>query len=471
MTAERALLGGNSFEPLIDGEAVFPRLLREVESARDSLLVMQLLNKPFFEPDPRRPKRVTLDRALVEAARRGVQVRILLNQNGVAPDDSRWTARWFAKRAKDLPILVRPFPVRPGVAHAKMVVVDAERALLVDPPFEPRWWDTRKHPLRSRVRGFGYPEHHVSAALRGPVVRELTRTFETLWNERADESRDGEATLRMAEADGDDDASGDVTMRVVRTSPKGVLTRDGESEILRSYREAFDRARSWIYVENQYFTSRRARDLVRRALRRNPALRVILVLNERPDAWFYPRMQDARLREIGWPREERLGVFSLWRVGADEDGRHAARPIYVHSKVSIVDDAWATLGSANLDAVGLDRWALPLDYRSIELNVEIPSGRAVSTLRRDLWSEHLGRPAPELAEEPPAGWLAAWRAQADANLATLARGGGDVVGNLLPYHPALPRGIRRLGWFAPAGPRAEGASSTKRAGGLFGPFG
>jgi hypothetical protein len=116
---------------------------------------------------------------------------------------------------------------------------------------------------------------------------------------------------------------------------------------------------------------------------------------------------------------------------------------YVHTKVGIVDDLWATVGSANLDGASLDSFqaVFPVikfgSWRNHELNYTIfddsggSNAPAVSKLRQALWSEHLGLSESELAA-PPAGkdWLQVWRdlatqkrdkLKSDPNLATSAR--------------------------------------------------
>ena len=58
------------------------------------------------------------------------------------------------------------------------------------------------------------------------------------------------------------------------------------------------------------------------------------------------------------------------------------RPIYVHSKATIVDDRWATIGSANLNSRGMSHDA--------ELNLSILDSDFARALRMMLWAEHLG---------------------------------------------------------------------------------
>jgi phosphatidylserine/phosphatidylglycerophosphate/cardiolipin synthase-like enzyme len=104
-------------------------------------------------------------------------------------------------------------------------------------------------------------------------------------------------------------------------------------------------------------------------------------------------------------------------------------PVYIHAKVGIVDDAWATVGSANIDYASMDR--------AVEVNALLlngvdgqPQSEAVDILRRKLWAEHLGfvdaqgaiHPnASELQRQsrPQGGWLSLWQERADATLQQL----------------------------------------------------
>ena len=56
-------------------------------------------------------------------------------------------------------------------------------------------------------------------------------------------------------------------------------------------------------------------------------------------------------------------------------------PLYVHAKVGIVDDAWLTVGSANLNDHSL--------FNDTEVNVVVRDPGLVRTARLRLWSEHL----------------------------------------------------------------------------------
>src|ERR1039458_7856381 len=58
-------------------------------------------------------------------------------------------------------------------------------------------------------------------------------------------------------------------------------------------------------------------------------------------------------------------------------------PLYVHAKIGIVDDAWLTVGSANLNEHSF--------FNDTEMNVVTCDPRLARETRLRLWSEHLAR--------------------------------------------------------------------------------
>jgi phosphatidylserine/phosphatidylglycerophosphate/cardiolipin synthase-like enzyme len=248
------------------------------------------------------------------------------------------------------------------------------------------------------------------------------------------------------------------TVRIVCTSPARVLprARGGATEILDALLEGIDGARSLIYVEHQYLSARPVVSALTQALHREPELELIVVLNENPDVTAYQRWQNARLAEAGLLEHPRAGVFALWTAARDTrgSGATALNQVFVHSKVVVVDDRWATSGSANLDGVSLYSYGDDFtgtmgrrvfrNVRNFDVNVVVSDNvdddavrgsRPVADLRARLWSEHLELPAGSLARRPPAGWLRLWRGRAAANVVALGRPGSpdEMCGFVLPY--------------------------------------
>ena len=121
----------------------------------------------------------------------------------------------------------------------------------------------------------------------------------------------------------------------------------GERSIARAYLKAFGRAKSLVYLEDQYLWSKDAAGCCADALRREPDLRVVVVV---------PRYPDPSGRVVG--DASRYGRETVRRTldaaGGDRvlvlDLENAeGTPIYVHSKICIVDDVWMAVGSDNLN--------------------------------------------------------------------------------------------------------------------------
>ena len=110
---------------------------------------------------------------------------------------------------------------------------------------------------------------------------------------------------------------------------------------------AFARARRLIYVEDQYMWSREIAALFASALRREPDLRVIVVVPRFPDRNGIvsgPPHRLAQLELIERLRAEADGRFAIYDLEND-----VGTPIYVHAKTVVIDDVWAAVGSDNLN--------------------------------------------------------------------------------------------------------------------------
>lgn len=441
---------GNRIEPLIDGEAVFAEAVRLLDQARSSVWLMQLLFQPDFQPtfDGERKGR-TLVEALHDASARGVDVRILLNENAIIPDhvdDVREAAEDATPAPRARKPLVWRFPMSPAVMHAKALIRDGEEALLIGQPFEQRFWDTSAHRFDEPRRGETMPVHDMTLHIRGPAVADVAGLFVELWNLRSDEEQEGQHKLATPAPP---PRAGDATAQLVLTMPPGHHRPEGERTILESYERALAQASSFAYFETQYFTSAAMARTLRKALDADPDLEVILVLNESMDIPLYNQWQKARLAEIGFPDHPRVRAYSPWQIGT-RDGRPTIRTVYVHSKLALIDDKWMTAGTANLDGISLEggrEFGLHM-ARSIDASLTVldgvdgePSVGLAKALRLRLWSEMLGLPADALRERPQGGWRELFDAAAERNLASLAETGALADGMLLPHKATIPENV------------------------------
>jgi phosphatidylserine/phosphatidylglycerophosphate/cardiolipin synthase-like enzyme len=140
-------------------------------------------------------------------------------------------------------------------------------------------------------------------------------------------------------------------VQVLRTYPARrrayPFAPQGERSIARAYLKVFARARRLVYLEDQYLWSYAAAAALCEALRREPELLVVVVIPRYPDpdgrlaggasAVGRRHVQDELVAAGG----DRVAIYNL----ENEEGT----PIYVHSKVCVVDDSWMAVGSDNLN--------------------------------------------------------------------------------------------------------------------------
>ena len=140
----------------------------------------------------------------------------------------------------------------------------------------------------------------------------------------------------------------------------------GETGVLEGYQRAIMKAEEYIYIEDQYLVSQDIADAIAIRMKEKSDLEVILVLNVKPDIPGYHRKQAALLKQLrdALPpnQQDRLGIFTIWSTDDVPSSKFEIAHIYVHAKVAMIDDKWATVGTANLDGASLNRrqWDLIL---------------------------------------------------------------------------------------------------------------
>ncbi|HEY4305517.1 MAG TPA: phospholipase D-like domain-containing protein [Gemmatimonadaceae bacterium] len=447
-------------EVLTDSRRALASIVSLCATARYSIAISQLA----FDADcipiaaPGALAQLSLLETLIDAARRGVKVRVVLN-GGLLLDTMPALRRAIDERGAAGVLQLRSIKAFPQMMHAKMIVIDDADAFLMGASFVNGYWDSATHSAAGNASAppgaTARPLHDVSVHLAGPVVRDLARCFDDLWCAAEMKPDPAGVQPRLPAADVAMAAPASNTVaQILRTSPDRLSTR-GQTEILDAYLKAIEGARSFIYLESQYFSARPIAAAVRSALDATASLEAIIVINQNPDITAYRGWQDARLREHGLLDHPRAGVFALWSTTPSmKADRIELTQTFIHSKVGIVDDRWATIGSANLDGASLHSYGDDFEsligrrtferFRNYDINVALHKlgddgdCDVVTEARRALWLRHLGQGA--VAEQRPAdGWLAVWRAAAASNVAAL-RDGRTMPGRALPYVPtARPR--------------------------------
>ena len=241
------------------------------------------------------------------------------------------------------------------------------------------------------------------------------------------------------------------------TRPRYPFAPDGERSIARGYSKAIKRARRLIYLEDQYMWSADVARLFARALRANPDLHMIVVVPRHPDV-------DGALalppNIVG--REQALEV--CLKAGGDrvhvfDVENHEGTPIYVHAKVCIVDDVWASVGSDNFNRRSWthdsELSCAVLDETRDERAPTDPAGLGdgarvyARDLRLRLMAEHLDHPDPDALVDP-AEAVRAIEESADALDGWYAGGrvGKRPTGRLRRHRPERLNALARL-WAQP----------------------
>jgi phospholipase D1/2 len=362
---------------LVDAKAYYRAFHEAVEKAQRAV---RLLAWDFDDGVSLRGAEAAEPRlgALLErAAGRGVHVDILawdwpLFMAAVR----RWfPMAWSRWSSSNLHFSWGRHPLHGGSHHQKVAVIDDALAFVGGIDFARMRWDTRQHRSDN-------PYHDVMVAFDGPAGAALAELVRARLPGARCPAVGSDASNAVWPASLTADLV-EVPVGIARTDP-------GSSayEIEALYVHAIRSARRRIYIENQYLASKVVWLELARRLREPRGPEVFVVVPERcVSAAEWVTMGLVRER---WARRlRRMDRYGRLRVAAPR-GEH--RSVFVHSKVLIVDDDLAVVGSANLTAR-----SLRLDTEcavAVEANGNNDWSHGIRRFRDGLLAEHLGaRPA------------------------------------------------------------------------------
>jgi phosphatidylserine/phosphatidylglycerophosphate/cardiolipin synthase-like enzyme len=391
---------GNAVRPLVDGVPAFRRIAEAVTAARHSVWLTVAFYAPDFQmPDGGGPLFDVLDRAV----ERGLDVRVIFwrpNQESIgyggvflgSPEDrqmldargSRFRVRW--DRAQGA-----------YCQHQKSWLIDAGQ------PSETAFVggiNLTAKAMGSPGHGSEGDRHDVYVEVTGPSATDVHHNFVQRWNEASERAADD----GIWGHDSDDVLSfptqasmprGASVVQIQRTvhagryrdahaSPGGHPhdVAGGERSILAQYLEAIGAARSSIYIENQTIPVPEIAAVLKQALERG--IEVVMLVPADPEDGVRRARQDPQHKPLfdSLAALDRFENFALVGIAAlDTKGRRGN--IYVHSKIMLVDDAWATIGSCNLHSYSLSG--------NTEMNASFWDPQVVRALRCQLLAEHLDR--------------------------------------------------------------------------------
>ncbi|MGM0670355.1 MAG: cardiolipin synthase [Gemmatimonadota bacterium] len=299
---------GNRVELLIDGEASFDAIFRKIDTAREYILIQFFIVRADNLGE-------RIRETLARKAREGVRVYFLYDQIGSYSLPGR-----YVRSLQQAGIQVRAFKTTRGFPnrfqinfrnHRKMVLVDGD------------WVATGGVNIGDEYLGkserFGY-WRDTMIAVSGPAVQELQVSFSEDWYFLSGEVPEMSWELKAAD-------SSDQSVLVLPMGPADEL-----STCSMVFTQAIHTAEERLWLTSPYFVpdGEIVRALQLAALR---GVDVRILLPEKADHRLVHWASFTYLEEL-----ERTGVrFRRYQKGL------------LHEKVMLVDNAFAMVGSANLD--------------------------------------------------------------------------------------------------------------------------
>jgi len=315
----RPLIAGNQVKLLIDGPVTIAAMMAAISAARASVHLETYL----FDQDPLGMAFADL---LIAKQAEGVQVSIIYDCMGTLG-----TPQAFFDRLQKAGIRLLPFqPLSPhhkllgwrinNRDHRKILVVDGRVAFTGGVNITESYARSSlfRSTRKSRAGAVGWRDTHLQ--IEGPAVAALQWLFLDNWASQDEGSLpEGDFFPTLAPA-------GDRIVRVLGSQP------GGQYEIFKAYFVAIRGARTSIHIASAYFVpDAQILKALQEAARRG--VDVKLILPSVSDSWltshgshaFYQDLLDAGVR-----------IYEL-------------KTSVLHAKTAVIDGAWSTVGSTNLD--------------------------------------------------------------------------------------------------------------------------
>jgi cardiolipin synthase len=300
---------GNEVVPFVNGVRIFPPMLEAIAKARHRI---ELLTYIYWTGQ------VAIDfvEALVERARAGVEVRVLLDGIGALP-----MPRKLVRQMVDAGVQARWFRPVPGFrldqmihrTHRKLLVVDSEIAFTGGVGIAAEWEGDGDGPRHWRETHF---------ACRGPCVRALRAAFYQNWMETEFDA------MPMLTPDTPAATAGNMSVQVVMSSASYSF-----SAIAVLHEALADAARRHIRIVTPYFVP--SDDTVGSLVAaRGRGVEIDIMV---PGPHVDSRVSDLAGSDAFDPLLK-AGV-RIWRY----------QPTLLHAKVITVDGILACVGSANFN--------------------------------------------------------------------------------------------------------------------------
>ena len=306
------MVGGNRAEILNNGDEIFPAMTEAIRGARRTVD----LESYIFKND--KAGGIVAD-ALIDAARRGVEVRVLVDATG---SSHSWAV---LDRMKEAGAKVYVFhPIRLWSlykigrrTHRKMLIVDGAVSFTGGFCIADNWLGNARNPKEWR---------DMMVRATGPVSAQMQAIFGEDWTYTTGEILAGDKFYPRI------DAAGEVQAQAIKVS-RG----DSSSLAEMLYFVAIQSARKSIHIQNAYFVpDAQIREALIRAARRGVDVR-IMIPGRHIDM---PLLRMASRRHYGELLQGGVRILEYNRT-------------MLHSKNAVIDGIFSTIGSINFDARSL----------------------------------------------------------------------------------------------------------------------
>ncbi|MCE6961858.1 phospholipase D-like domain-containing protein [Cereibacter sphaeroides] len=384
---------------IIDAADYFALVKQAILGARHSVMLIAWDFDARIRLDPSAPRGKAPDRLgrflnWVVSSRPDLEIRVLKWDLGAVKALGRgMTPLFVLDWITDARMHFRLDGAHPmaSVHHQKVVVIDDALAFCGGIDMTADRWDTRDHldedPRRRRPttrRSYG-PWHDVTTAVNGPAARALGDLARERWEQATGERLDPPPACTSRWLDGLEPLVEDVEVGISRTVPD-YGDRPGVHEIEALYLEAIARTERCLYIESQYFASRRLAEAMADRLGEPDGPEIVVVNPLTANGWLEESVMGAsRARLLGMLAE--ADRFDRFRIYYPVTLKGEA--IYVHAKVLTMDDRLLKVGSSNLNnrSMGFDTECdLSVEAGPEETGLQ----ERILALRDDLISEHLG---------------------------------------------------------------------------------
>jgi len=279
-----------------------------------------------------------------------------------------------------------------GSYHQKMVILDRKTGFLGGMNLSTKYWDDAEHRVFNEKRmKFGAdaearqkvidkedePDNHpykdYMVLINGPIVRDMGRVFKKRWNLLIDLDVDfADRSTRLEGFDNyitsmqEDGVEAQITVTMPVPTKEIPVIREStdyvdyvENTILESHLLAVGQAKHYIYIEDQYFRMPIVNESIEKRMDEIPGLKLVVVTQPLIQKKLDPSclsthkeykrfMKDSFRDRVAFIQFIAFDYETNCRLTSciDETEAHFV-DFFVHSKMTIIDDKYMSIGSCN----------------------------------------------------------------------------------------------------------------------------